>query len=108
LHWLVAGQLTGVPVHTPAMQWSLVRHGSLAVHMVLFGAVGFEHVPVEGLHVPATWHWSLAVHVMGSEPTHVPFMHLSICVHGLPSSHIVPLVALPVCSHVCVPVMHDV
>jgi hypothetical protein len=76
--------------------------------MAPFVAVGFEHVPVEGLHVPATWHWSLAVQVMGSEPTHVPLMHESICVHGLPSSHIVPFVALPVCMHVCVPDMQDV
>ena len=37
------------------------------MHVVPFGAVGFEHAPVAGLHVPATWQASLAVHVT---PTH--------------------------------------
>jgi hypothetical protein len=48
------------------------------------------------------------VHVIGFVPTHVPFEHESVCVHALLSSHGIPLVALPVSTHVCVPVMHDV
>ena len=28
-------------------------------------AVGFEQMPVAGLHVPAVWHWSLAVQTTG-------------------------------------------
>jgi hypothetical protein len=34
--------------------------------------VGLEHVPVDGLHVPAAWHWSSAVHVTGFDPEHTP------------------------------------
>jgi hypothetical protein len=33
---------------------------------------GFEQRPVPGLHVPATWHWSLAVQTTGLPPVHVP------------------------------------
>jgi hypothetical protein len=54
LHWLVAGQLTGVPVHVPLMHWPPVMQGSLGVQPIPFVAAGFEHAPVAGLHVPAT------------------------------------------------------
>jgi hypothetical protein len=43
-----------------------------SLHDVPFGAAGFEQSPVAGLHVPATWHASLAVHVTGFDPTHAP------------------------------------
>lgn len=43
-----------------------------SLQVVPFAAVGFEHVPLLGLQVPATWHWSSAVHAMGFEPVHVP------------------------------------
>jgi hypothetical protein len=51
---------------------------------------GFEHCPFEGLHVPATWHWSDAVHVTALPPTQLPPMHLSACVHMSLSLHAVP------------------
>jgi hypothetical protein len=35
-------------------------------------SVGFEQTPVAGLHVPAPWHWSLAVHTTGLAPVHAP------------------------------------
>jgi hypothetical protein len=54
---------------------------------------GFEHTPVAGSHVPATWHWLCAVHTMGLLPTHVPPEQLELCVHALPSLHAVPLAA---------------
>jgi hypothetical protein len=50
-------------------------------------------VPVDGLHTPATWHWSEAVHVTGLLPVHVPFSHWSVCVQRLPSLHVVPFAA---------------
>ena len=50
-------------------------HLLVPVHVVPSGAVGFEHVPVWVLHVPATWHESLAVHVPGLEPVQVPDTH---------------------------------
>jgi len=33
---------------------------------------GFEHVPVVGEQVPATWHWSEAVQTTGLPPVHTP------------------------------------
>src|SRR5439155_23529286 len=61
---------------------------------VPFGAFGFEQVPVSGSHVPATWHWSLAEHVTGLEPVHVPDSQVSVWVHALPSLQAVPFGAL--------------
>jgi hypothetical protein len=57
-------------------------------------AMGFEQAPVEGSHVPATWHWSDAVHVTGFEPTQVPDWQVSLWVQALPSLQDVPLVAM--------------
>jgi hypothetical protein len=37
-----------------------------------------------GLHVPATWHSSIAAHVT-ADPAQTPAMHLSLLVHALPS-----------------------
>ncbi len=48
---------------------------------------------MDGSHVPATWHWSLAVHTTGFEPTHVPLWQVSVRVHALPSLHAVPSAA---------------
>jgi hypothetical protein len=42
------------------------------VQAVPFDADGLEHAPVAGLQVPATWHWSLAVHTTALEPVHTP------------------------------------
>jgi hypothetical protein len=38
-------------------------HAFPSLQAVPFVATGFEHVPVAGLHVPTSWHWSEAVHV---------------------------------------------
>ena len=51
---------------------------------------GLEQVPVAGLHVPASWHWSLAVQTTGFEPVHVPLWQVSVCVQALPSLQVVP------------------
>jgi hypothetical protein len=47
-------------------------HALPSLHAVPLAAVGFEHVPVAGAQVPATWHWSLAVHVTGVPDAHAP------------------------------------
>jgi hypothetical protein len=48
-------QVTGLaPVQMPAWQVSDCVQESPSVHDVPFGALGFEQVPVAGLHVPAT------------------------------------------------------
>ena len=50
-------QVTGfAPVHPPLWHVSVCVHAFVSSHGVPFAALGFEHVPVDGLHVPATWH----------------------------------------------------
>jgi len=71
-------------------------HALLSLQVVPFAATGFEHAPVVGLHVPATWHWSLAVHVTGFEPAHAPAWQVSVCVHAFPSLQPVPFAAVGV------------
>jgi hypothetical protein len=61
-----------------------------SLHVVPFEATGFEQVPVLGLHAPAVWHWSDAVHVIGFDPTQVPDWQESACVQALPSLQGVP------------------
>jgi hypothetical protein len=63
-------------------------------HAVPFAAIGFEHAPVAGSHVPATWHASEAAHVTALLPTQAPLSQASVCVQPLPSSHAVPFAAI--------------
>jgi hypothetical protein len=77
-------------VQTPLAQASVCVHALPSSHALPSGFAGFEHAPVAGLHVPATWHWSSAVHVTGFPPVHVPDWHVSVCVHALPSLHALP------------------
>ena len=63
------------------------------MHVVPSGAAGFEQAPVAGAHVPATWHWSLAVQVTGLAPVQLPAWQLSVRVQALPSLQDVPSVA---------------
>jgi hypothetical protein len=56
-HESLGVQMTGLePVHDPVWHVSLCVHAFPSSHTVPFAAFGFEHVPVAGLHVPATWH----------------------------------------------------
>ena len=56
----------------------------LPLQVVPFEAIGFEHIPVIGSHVPATWHGSVAVHVMAPLSWHVPLLvHVPEPRHGL-------------------------
>jgi hypothetical protein len=76
------------------------------LHEVPSGRLGLLHAPVAGLHVPAEWHWSLAMQTTGALPMHAPAWHVSEVVHALPSSHVVPsalfgLVQVPIIgSHI--------
>jgi hypothetical protein len=78
------------PVHVPLWQVSVCVHALPSLHPVPFALAGFEHVPSLGLHVPASWHWSLAVQLTGLPGAQVPFWHVSFVVHLLPSSHALP------------------
>jgi hypothetical protein len=87
-------QVTGFePVHVPDWQVSVWVHALPSLQVVPLLATGFEHAPVEVSQVPATWHWSDAVQVMGFEPVHVPDWHVSVCVQALLSLQLVPLLA---------------
>src|SRR5207245_140311 len=47
-------------------------------------------MPVAGLQVPGSWHWS-TVQTTGFAPTQLPFWQVSVCVQALPSLQAVPL-----------------
>src|SRR3989442_241395 len=81
------------PAQVPDWHVSLWVQAVPSLHDVPSVAFGFEQVPVVGLQVPATWHWSLAVQVTGLEPVQVPDWQVSVWVQALPSLHDVPLVA---------------
>jgi hypothetical protein len=94
LHCPDAAQTTGFdPTQVPPSQASLCVQALPSLHVVPFAATGFEHAPLDGLHVPAVWHWSDAAHVMGFDPTQVPAWHASVCVQALPSLQVVPFAA---------------
>jgi hypothetical protein len=90
-HWSDAVHTTGLaPVHAPAWQVSVSVQAFPSLHDVPFAAAGFEHTPLDVLHVPATWHWSLAVQLTGFAPVHTPAWQVSVWVQALPSEHPVP------------------
>src|SRR2546427_765197 len=87
-HWSWAVQTTGLPpVHVPARQVSPCVQASPSSYAAPSSLLGFEHSPVAGLHVPASWHWSCAVQVTELPPVHVPPWQVSLCVQASPSLH---------------------
>ena len=92
-HWSSAVHVTGfAPVQLPDWQGSVCVQRSPSLHGLPFVLAGFEHTPVDGLHAPASWHWSCAVHTTGFAPAHAPFWQVSVCVQALPSEHGAPFV----------------
>jgi hypothetical protein len=89
-HWSCAVQVTAFPVQVPDWQASAVVQALPSSQVVPFALFGFEQTPVDVLHVPAVWHWSCAVQVIGFEPAQVPDWQLSVCVQAFPSLHDVP------------------
>jgi hypothetical protein len=55
-HWSRGLHVTGLPAQVPFWHESLVVQALPSLQAVPFGAEGFEHVPLLGLHVPGTWH----------------------------------------------------
>jgi hypothetical protein len=55
-HWSCAVHVTVVPPQVPAWQVSPVVQAFPSLHVVPFATGGFEHTPVDWLHVPAVWH----------------------------------------------------
>jgi hypothetical protein len=90
-HWSSAAHATVTPgVQAPETQVSFTSHALPSLQAVPSATVGFEHCPVDGLHVPAMWHWSEAVHVTGFDPAHIPLSHASVWVQAFPSLQVVP------------------
>ena len=80
----------GSPISPPQTHDPAWHVAALEPQAVPFGALGLEHVPVAGSHVPATWHCSGAEHTTGLDPSQTPAWHVSVCVHLSPSSHAAP------------------
>src|SRR5438034_50781 len=90
-HWSEAVHTTGfVPAQAPAWQVSLCVHALPSSQGAPLGLAGLLHAPVAGLHVPAEWHWSEAVHTTGFVPRQAPAAQVSVCVQALPSSQGAP------------------
>jgi hypothetical protein len=88
------------PVQTPAWHVSVCVHPLPSLQLAPSVLAGFEQAPVLALHVPASWHWSLAVHTFGFAPVQTPAWHVSVCVHALPSLQLLPSGLLVGAEHV--------
>src|SRR5437879_6644512 len=80
-----------LPVQTPLWQVSVCVQALPSLQALPLTFAGFEHVPVVGEQVPATWHWSEAVQTTGLLPVQTPLWQVSVCVHALPSLQVLPL-----------------
>jgi hypothetical protein len=88
------------PTQAPFWHESVRVHMSPSEHVAPFVAlVGAEHVPVDGLQVPATLQAAAAGQTTGLEPTQAPFWHESVRVHMSPSEHVAPFAALVGVEH---------
>ena len=74
-----------MPVHLPAWQVSVCVQALPSSQALPSGFAGFEHEPVAGSQVPASWHESAAAQVTGFAPVQTPFWQVSVRVQALPS-----------------------
>src|SRR5438128_1939844 len=82
-HWSVALQTIGLaPMQVPLWQESLCVQALPSVHALPLGLEGFEHTPVIGLQIPATWHWSGPGQTIGLLPTQLPDWQVSVLVQA--------------------------
>jgi hypothetical protein len=79
-----------VPLQVPLWQVSIWVQALPSLQATPLAFVGLLHVPVAVLHVPPSWHWSLAVHATGLLPMQLPAWQVSVCVHPFPSLQAVP------------------
>jgi len=78
-------------MQVPARQLSPELQRLPSLQAVPFGAGSdAEHLPVVGLHVPLTWHWSCGAQVTGLPPAQTPAWQVSVCVQAFPSLQGVP------------------
>jgi hypothetical protein len=83
-------QVTPAPPQTPLLHLSPPVHALPSLHGVLSALAGFEQTPLVGSQLPASWHWSLALHVTGFVPVQAPPWQVSVLVQSEPSTHVVP------------------
>ena len=84
------------PAQKPSKHSSSTVAASPSSQGVPSGASTLLHSPVAWSHVPTTWHCEAALQVtlaQRSTPAHVPWLHASMTVSGLLSSHGVPVEA---------------
>ena len=100
--------MTGLlPTHEPPWQVSVCVQALLSLQAVPLGfGVAAEHVPVPGLQVPGSLHWSPFVQITGPEPTHEPAWQVSVWVQALLSLHAVPFAFGVAAEHIPVPGLH--
>jgi hypothetical protein len=88
-------QVTALPpAQVPPWQVSVCVQELPSLHAVPFAAMGLEHAPLVGSHVPGAWHWSLAAQVTGAAPRQRPAWQVSTWVQTLPSLHALPFGAV--------------
>src|SRR5437867_1864340 len=91
-HWSARVRAAGVARTQAAAGRVSVRVPALrSSHGVPLGLAGLLQTPEAGSQVPAVWHWLAAVHTTGFAPTQAPGGQVSVCVHALASSQLVPL-----------------
>lgn len=79
------------PTHVPALQVSSKVQALPSLHAVPSGAFGFEQMPVDVSHTPATWHESDALQTTGLPLMQLPDWQVSLTVQPFPSVQVVPL-----------------
>ncbi len=79
-----------MPAHFPAWQVSVCVQALPSSQALPSGFAGFEHEPVVGSQVPASWHESAAPQVTGFVPVQTPPWQLSVWVQALPSLQAAP------------------
>ena len=82
------------PTQAPFAHVSVCVHAFPSLHPPPLLPIGLLHVPVDVSQVPAVWQTSLAVQTLLLPPTQLPFEHVSVCVHALPSLHVPPLLPI--------------
>jgi hypothetical protein len=90
-HGSMTLHVTGLPpTQTPDVHVSVWVQASPSEQADPSALCGFVQTPVDGLHAPASWHWSRAAQTVGAPPMQTPDWQVSPCVHLLPSSQAVP------------------
>ena len=87
-HWSLAlHTMLLPPVHAPLTHLSVCVQALPSLHVAASALLGVLHLPLAESQLPASWHWSSALHTTGFPPLHAPVLQVSVCVHRLPSSH---------------------